>query len=198
MKMAVGCFGPKVFILAILASHFVLGGIAFPQYLNTTISSDHAVKNARFRSVEFVTVGFLGAWDYPDQKRLEKFAKAEVRRALPGIAFKGLRGADNPELGKARSLGQVLDIIIDVRLAWSPDTTRNYTGANVHVIFDVRKDGATETWPENWPMSGELADVIRTESDCVVSASRAQLTELVEKGIANALEVLANGFFESR
>jgi hypothetical protein len=182
LKALVGCF---VFLCA--------SDLGIAQHLRGTIHSDDAIKNARFRGVKTFSVGFLGAWDYPDRDRLEQFAKAEARRFLPGITYKA-RPTD-AESAQAFAEGSHLVIYVDVQLAWSPDETRDYTAANVETIFDVRKRGAVDQYD---PPAGQLNDVARTEAKCVISASRRKLTESTERGITANLEVLANGFFESR
>ena len=138
-------------------------------------------------------VGLLGCWDYPDRERLERFTRAEARRLLPGVVYTPDRPQGEEEKRFYRE-GSHLSIIVDVQLAWSPDASRNCTGANIESMFDVGKEGAEETM---YGTDG-LQDVVRTQAQCVIGVSRQKLTESCETGITKTLELLADGFFESR
>ena len=169
------------------------GTLALAQNLKTTIAGEKFVKNARFKAVKTMDVGLIGHWDYPDGERLERFARAEARRLLPGVVYR----ADMPEGEEGKRLyreGSHLRIIINVQLAWSPDPNRSCSGASIETMFDVGKEGVKDELYG----AGGLQDVTRTQAQCVIGVSRQQLTETCETGITKTLEVLADGFFESR
>ena len=163
------------------------------QHSQTSVTSDDDLKTARFKGVKTFHVFFIGAWDYPDRDRLERFAKAEARRLLPGVAYKASH--TEAESAQAFAEGSHLDIYVNIQLAWSPDATRDCTAANVRTIFAVGKRGAVDKF---FPPAGQLRDVGRTEANTVIGVRRRQLTESTEGGITRNFEVLANGFFESR
>jgi hypothetical protein len=169
------------------------GTFAQAQNMRTVIVDKAFLKNARFKAVRTMDVGLIGHWDYPDGERLERFARAEARRLLPGVVYR----ADWPEGEESKRFfreGSHLRILIDVQLAWSPDAGRNCSGANIRTTFDVAKEGAED----NMYGAGGLQDVTRTQAQCVIGVSRQQLTESCETGITKTLELLADGFFESR
>ncbi len=170
------------------------GGAGFGQHILTVTHSDEALRNVRFKAVKSMSVGIIIFPEYPDRERLERFAKAEVRRLLPGVAYKA-KFLAGEELERASRNGSHLDIYVKVTVACSPDPDLTCTGGYVHSSFNVSKDGAKE---DAFPGFGKTQDVTRTQAECVIGVSRQHLTTNLEKGITRTLEVLADGFFESR